>query len=107
MKVHDVETGSSGAEPSSPPACASDLEVLAIATIREHIRLLERDEILYAQWARAYDNPLVPRDVVQSLQSEYLARHKTMLDLHSRLSGIIDTLGHIPDIRHIDDSGTS
>ena len=105
--MHSFENGVSENEASLPLAGGSELEALAILAIRQNVRMLEADEILYEQWARAHDNPLVPRDVVQCLQNEYLMRAKAMQAMQTRLSEIIDALGRVPDIHNGDDLAAS
>ncbi|KAA1183888.1 transcriptional regulator [Rhizobium tropici] len=76
----------------------SELEALAVSTILEHRRLLVADEAVYDEWTRATADPSVSRDVLASLQDEYLARQKTSEAQQQELSEIIDILGYVPEV---------
>ncbi|WP_105441281.1 transcriptional repressor TraM [Neorhizobium sp. T25_13] len=74
----------------------SELEVLAVAAIREHRHLMAADEVVYEEWTRASDDPSVSAAVLKSLQDEYVARQKKSEAQQEALSKIIDALGYVP-----------
>jgi TraR antiactivator len=74
----------------------TELEVLAVAAIREHRSLMAADEVVYAEWARASADPSVSAAVRKSLQDEYIARQKKSEAQQEALSKIIDALGYVP-----------
>jgi TraR antiactivator len=76
----------------------SDLKTLAVSAILEHRRLIVVDEVVYAKWMRAFDDPTTPRSVLKSLQDEYLACQQKAEAQQRELSKILDVLGYIPDI---------
>ncbi|CAN7641688.1 transcriptional repressor TraM [Pararhizobium sp. LjRoot238] len=76
----------------------SELEVLAIAAIREHRNLIAADEAVYEQWTRASADPSVSAAVLKCLQDEYVARQKKSEAQQEVLSEIIDVLGYVPEI---------
>jgi hypothetical protein len=76
----------------------SELEVLAVAAIREHRHLIAADEAVYEEWTRASADPSVSAAVLKSLQDEYLARQKKSEAQQEALSKIIDALGYVPEI---------
>ena len=85
----------------------SELEVLAVAAIHEHRRLLAADEAVYEEWTRANDDPTVAGSVLCSLQDEYLARQKKSEAQQQELSEIIDALGYVPEVPIDDDVAES
>ena len=76
----------------------SQLEVLAIAAIKEHRRLIVADEAVYEEWSRASSDPAVSSALVETLQREYTARQQKSEAQQEELSKIIDALGYIPDM---------
>ncbi|ANP91002.1 transcriptional repressor TraM [Rhizobium beringeri] len=76
----------------------SELEVLAVAAIREHRRLIAADEAVYKEWTRASADPSFSAAVLKSLQDEYVARQKKSEVQQEELSEIIDALGYIPEV---------
>ncbi|MCB5204738.1 transcriptional repressor TraM [Neorhizobium sp. T786] len=76
----------------------SELKALAISAIREHRRLIEADEAVYAEWMRAYDDPTTPSSILKSLQDEYVARQERAEAQQHELSEILEVLGHVPDV---------
>ncbi|MBY3003594.1 transcriptional repressor TraM [Rhizobium leguminosarum] len=76
----------------------SELEVLAVAAIREHRHLIAADEAVYEEWARATADPSISAAVLKSLQEEYVARQKKSEVQQEELSEIIDALGYVPEV---------
>ncbi|MBB3918005.1 transcriptional regulator [Rhizobium anhuiense] len=76
----------------------SELEVLAVAAIREHRHLIAADEAVYEEWTRASADPSVSAAVLKSLQDEYVARQKKSEAQQELLSEIIDALGYVPKV---------
>lgn len=76
----------------------SELEALAVSTIRAHRQLLEADQAVYEEWLRANDDPSISSSVLQTLQDEYLARQKRSEAQQDELSDILDALGFVPDL---------
>ncbi|WP_028734333.1 transcriptional repressor TraM [Rhizobium leguminosarum] len=76
----------------------SELEVLAVAAIREHRHLIAADEAVYEEWTRASADPSISAAVLKSLQDEYVARQKKSEAQQEALSEIIDALGYIPEV---------
>ncbi|AUW47699.1 MULTISPECIES: transcriptional repressor TraM [Rhizobium] len=76
----------------------SQLEVLAVAAIREHRHLIAADEAVYEEWTRASGDPSVSGAVLKSLQDEYVARQNKSEAQQEVLSEIIDALGYIPEV---------
>ncbi|MEF3136057.1 MULTISPECIES: transcriptional repressor TraM [Rhizobium] len=76
----------------------SELEVLAVAAIREHRHLIAADEAVYEEWTRASADPSVSGAVLKSLQDEYVARQNKSEAQQELLSEIIDALGYIPEV---------
>ncbi|KQV41263.1 transcriptional repressor TraM [Rhizobium sp. Root1204] len=76
----------------------AELEVLAVAAIREHRHLIAADEAVYEEWTRASADPSVSAAVLKSLQDEYAARQKKSEAQQEELSEIIDALGFVPDV---------
>lgn len=76
----------------------SELEVLAVAAIREHRHLIAADEAVYEEWTRASADPSVSAAVLKSLQDEYVARQKKSEAQQEELSDIIAALGYVPDV---------
>ena len=76
----------------------SELEILAITAIHEHRRLLAADEVVYGEWTRSNDDPMVTDSVLRSLQDEYLARQKKSKAQQRELSDMIDALGYVPAV---------
>ncbi|MBY3123069.1 transcriptional regulator [Rhizobium leguminosarum] len=75
-----------------------ELEVLAVAAIREHRRLIAADEAVYEEWTRASADLAVSSAVLESLQDEYVARQKKSEAQQEVLSEIIDALGYVPEV---------
>lgn len=75
-----------------------ELEVLAVAAIREHRHLITADEAVYEEWTRASADPSVSAAVLNSLQDEYVARQKKSEAQQEVLSEIIDALGYVPEV---------
>jgi TraR antiactivator len=76
----------------------SELEARAVSAIREHRRLLAADQVVYEEWLRASEDPSNTCSVLQTLQDEYLARHKRSEAQQEELSKILDALGFVPDV---------
>ncbi len=76
----------------------SELEMLAVAAIREHRHLIAADEAVYEEWTRASADPSVSAAILKSLQDEYVARQKKSAAQQEVLSKIIDALGYVPEI---------
>ncbi|MBY5717065.1 transcriptional regulator, partial [Rhizobium leguminosarum] len=76
----------------------SELEVLAVAAIREHRRLIAADEAVYEEWTRASADPSFSAAALKSLQDEYVARQKKSEAQQELLSEIIDALGYVPEV---------
>ena len=76
----------------------SELEVLAVAAIREHRQLIAADEAVYEEWTRASADPSISAAVLKTLQDEYVARQKRSEAQQEELSEIIDTLGYVPEV---------
>lgn len=76
----------------------TELEALAIATIKEHRRLIVADEAVYDEWTRSSSDPAASTSVVEALQREYIRRQQTSAAQQEELSDIIDALGYVPDV---------
>jgi len=76
----------------------SELEILAVAAIREHRHLIAADEAVYEEWTRASADPSVCAAVLKSLQDEYVARQKKSEAQQEMLAEIIDALGFVPEV---------
>lgn len=85
-------------EPRYSSMQKSELEVLAVAAIREHRHLIAADEAVYEEWTRASADPSVSAAVFNSLQDEYVARQKKSEAQQEVLSEIIDALGYVPEV---------
>ncbi|MGO6944752.1 transcriptional repressor TraM [Rhizobium johnstonii] len=76
----------------------AELEVLAVAAIREHRHLIAADEAVYEEWTRATADPSVSAAVLKSLQDEYVARQNKFEAQQAELSEIIDALDYVPQL---------
>lgn len=72
------------------------LEKEVIEAIRNHRLLVDADEIIYAEWVAAAEDPMTPAQVMISMQKEYLVRQRRTLKQQMALIDMIDLLGYQP-----------